>query len=1203
MQLKQIEIKGFKSFADRTLIHFNSNMTGIVGPNGCGKSNTVDAIRWVLGEQKSKALRLEKMDNVLFNGTKKRPAAGRAEVSLTFENTRNLLPTEFSTVTVTRILYRSGESEYRLNDVRCRLKDISNLFSDTGISSDSYAIIELKMIDEILNDNEDSRRRLFEQAAGISKYKLRKKETMQKLNATDADLARVEDLLFEIEANLKTLEKQAKKTERYYKLREQYKELAVELSLYHLGDYALSRERLTQQQESETDRKIGLDATIASLEARTESDKTIAISRERALAAQQKEVNILIGQLRDNEARKGLLAQNIRFSGEKKQQLTQQITAAEILIESLRREVGHLEWDKNGEEKRLQNAVSDTETLRQKADTARKQHQQARSELDRLNDLHRKAELNVFDLEKQIAVQQTQLDNLHREQNNHLRQSENQTQEITQWQQQLSNCEKERQKHEQTLQGYSDEEEEIREQMALAERSIEQQRRYIADLHRQSDAKNNELKLTKSLVDSLEGFPDSIKFLQTNKDWSSQNIPLLLDLINCPDEYKASIENYLKPYLNSYIVANTADALQAINILDKHQKGKAQFLVLEDLAPNPQQADQTNPTNQANINIANATLQSALAVVSVAPEYQALLNLLLHKVYIASNNDIDALYRQLNTDIAPNTNTIEQLIIIDQAGKQMRGKGWLSGGSVGSFEGKRIGKRQQLIQLERDIAQLANTLQGQEQKIQHQQQQLSQLQKRLQATLQLAQFQRQEINKTQQQNTQLKTKIGSAQRFIDDGANHIAQIQQRIAKQNNHITQLQQQLDEARERQNSDTEAIAQAEQSFRQAQHQLTQANQAFNEQNIEYHKQQNRLNTIVQQLDFKTRQLTDTQQQQQHNQTQLAQTEQELQSTEIQQQQISDQLIAQYTKHTAEEETLRDIETAYYQIRGSLDEQEKELRRQQKTKEQCDSLLQQIHEQLNRLDLQFLSVKERLSIEFKIELNSLKDRQPNPDLNREEVESRVSKQKQQLDNYGEINPLAIEAYNEIKERYDFIVAQREDLSKAKKSLLQTIKEIETVATEQFMTAFNQARQNFIHVFRSLFTEEDQCDLLLVEPNNPLESAIDIIAKPKGKRPQSINQLSGGEKSLTALAMVFSLYLLKPAPFCILDEVDAPLDDNNVSKFTRIIRQFSSDSQFIVVTHNKNTMAAVDIIYGVTMHEEGVSRVVPVDFSTLWST
>ena len=1193
MQLKQIEIKGFKSFADRTLIHFNSNMTGIVGPNGCGKSNTVDAIRWVLGEQKSKALRLEKMDNVLFNGTKKRPAAGRAEVSLTFENTRNLLPTEFSTVTVTRILYRSGESEYRLNDVRCRLKDIANLFSDTGISSDSYAIIELKMIDEILNDNEDSRRRLFEQAAGISKYKLRKKETMQKLNATDADLARVEDLLFEIEANLKTLEKQAKKTERYYKLREQYKELAVELAVYHLGDYALSRERLTQQQQTETDRKIGLDATIASLEAQTESDKTIAISRERALAAQQKEVNVLIGQLRDNEAQKGLLTQNIRFSSEKKQQLTQQIAAADVLIESLRREVGHLEWDKNGEEKRLQNAVSDTEILRQKADTTRKQHQQARSELDRLNDLHRKAELNVFDLEKQIAVQQTQLDNLHREQNNHLRQSENQTQEITQWQEQLISCEKERQKHEQILQSYSDEEEEIREQMALANRSIEQQQRYIADLHRQSDAKKNELKLTKSLVDSLEGFPDSIKFLQTNKDWNGQNIPLLLDLINCPDEYKASIENYLQPYLNSYIVANTAAALHAINLLDKHQKGKAQFLVLDDLTHNPQQAD------QANINIAaNATLQSALAVVSVAPEYQALLDLLLHKVYIASTNDIDALYRQLNADIAPNT--AEQLIIIDQTGKQMRGKGWLSGGSVGSFEGKRIGKRQQLIQLERDITQLANTLQEQEQKKQQQQQQLSQLQKQLQTTSQLVQFQRQEINKTQQQNTQLKTKIGSAQRFIDDGANQISQLQQRIAKHDTNIAQLQQQLSKAREQQNSDTEAIAQAEQLFRQAQHQLTQANQAFNEQNIEYHKQQNRLNTIAQQLDFKTRQLADTQQQQQHNQTQWTQTEQELESTEIQQQQISDQLIAQYTKRTAEEETLRDIETAYYQIRGSLDEQEKELRRQQKTKEQCDALLQQIHEQLNRLDLQFLSVKERLSIEFKIELNSLKDRQPNPDTTREELETKVSKQKQQLDSYGEINPLAIEAYNEIKERYDFIVAQREDLSKAKKSLLQTIKEIETVATEQFMAAFNQARQNFIHVFRSLFTEEDQCDLLLVEPNNPLESAIDIIAKPKGKRPQSINQLSGGEKSLTALAMVFSLYLLKPAPFCILDEVDAPLDDNNVSKFTRIIRQFSSDSQFIVVTHNKNTMAAVDIIYGVTMHEEGVSRVVPVDFSTL---
>lgn len=1196
MQLKQIEIKGFKSFADRTLIHFNSNMTGIVGPNGCGKSNTVDAIRWVLGEQKSRALRLDKMENIIFNGTKKRPAAGRAEVSLTFENTRNLLPTEFSTVTVTRILYRSGDSEYRLNDVRCRLKDISNLFSDTGISSDSYAIIELKMIDEILNDNDDSRRRLFEQAAGISKYKLRKKETMQKLTATDADLSRVEDLLFEIENNLKTLEKQAKKTERYYKLREQYKELAIELALHHLGEYTTTKERLTTQYQIETDRRIAIEAGIATIEADTEQQKTTAITRERALAEQQRHVNQLIGQLRDAEAKKNLLAQNNQFLTEKSTQLTAQIANADALIETLRQETEHLQWDKTAEEKRLQEAVDLLDTLRKTTDTTREKHRQARANLDQLQEIHRRAELSVFDLEKQIAVQQSQRDNLLREAQNNQIKFQSQSEEIAEWQRNLQNTETERRNHDQRLLDYIAEEEELRETIAVAERSIEGQRQRSTDLNRQLDAKRNEFKLTKSLVDSLEGFPDSVKFLKTTKEWNAQDNPLLLDIINCPDQYKAAIENYLKPHLNNYIVQTPQDAAAAIALLDKTQKGKAQFFVLQDLqtnATNQQQLPNNPPTNNAA-----PPIVAALSVVTVATTYQPLLDLLLRNVYIvdatAPNNLLDHLADWHIQHLPPDA------VLISSDGKQIRGYALFSGGSVGSFEGKRIGKRQQLAQLERDIDKLSTESATTEQQIHTARQQLTQQQNTLKSKTQLINFQRQELHKTQNRATQWKEKINSAQRFMDDSSTQNTSLKERIQRAETAIADLQTRLSIAQSQQSSDTTAIAAAENLFRQAQHDLNQANQTFNEQNIEYHKQQNRLSSIVQQLGFKEKQLHDTAQQHTNNQAALQQTRADLAATTTENQTIAESLHQLYAERSGQEETLRDIENAYYAIRGTVEEQEKELRRQQKNKEQCDALINAINEQLNRLELQFLSIKERLSIEFKVALADLKNRQPSPELTREDLELKVGKQKQQLETYGEINPLAIEAYNEIKERYDFIIAQREDLANAKKSLLQTIKEIETVATEQFMTAFNQARENFINVFRSLFTDEDQCDLILVNPNNPLESAIDIIAKPKGKRPQSINQLSGGEKSLTALAMVFSLYLLKPAPFCILDEVDAPLDDTNVTKFTNIIRRFSADSQFIVVTHNKNTMAAVDVIYGVTMHEEGVSRVVPVDFSAI---
>src|SRR5918998_6871496 len=283
MRLKNLEIKGFKSFADKTVLHFDEGITGIVGPNGCGKSNIVDSIRWVIGEQKISHLRSENLESLVFNGSKTRSASGLAEVSLTFENTRNLLPTEFNTVTVTRKFYKSGESEYRLNDVNCRLKDIQNLFMDTGVSTDSYAIIELGMVDEIIKDKENSRRRMLEQAAGITIYKTRKKEAKNKLEATEQDLARIEDLLFEINNQLKTLENQAKKAEKYYEIKKEYREVSIELAKAALEGFNLTFRSLNEQYEAETDRRTLLDSQIATAEAALEQEKTGFIEKEKAL--------------------------------------------------------------------------------------------------------------------------------------------------------------------------------------------------------------------------------------------------------------------------------------------------------------------------------------------------------------------------------------------------------------------------------------------------------------------------------------------------------------------------------------------------------------------------------------------------------------------------------------------------------------------------------------------------------------------------------------------------------------------------------------------------------------------------------------------------------------------------------------------------------------------------------------------------------
>jgi chromosome segregation protein len=322
MQLTKLEIKGFKSFGDKITINFNEGITAIVGPNGCGKSNVVDSIRWVLGEQSTRMLRSEKMDNVIFNGSKSRKPANLAEVSLSFDNTKNILPTDFSQVTLTRRLFRTGESEYRLNDVQCRLKDITDLFLDTGIGADSYSIIELKMIDEIITNKEGSRRNLFEEASGISKYKLRKKQTFTRLKETEADLERVQDLLFEIEKNLKTLENQAKKTERYYRLKEQYKSLSIVLASFRIASFTQSLARIEEQEQKHRAEKSAIVTNIDTIEAFLQQQKLDSLTKEKNLATQQKATNEYVARIRAYESEKKLKNEQLKFQQDKEARLT-----------------------------------------------------------------------------------------------------------------------------------------------------------------------------------------------------------------------------------------------------------------------------------------------------------------------------------------------------------------------------------------------------------------------------------------------------------------------------------------------------------------------------------------------------------------------------------------------------------------------------------------------------------------------------------------------------------------------------------------------------------------------------------------------------------------------------------------------------------------------------------------------------------------
>jgi len=1172
VRLKSLEIKGFKSFADKTVVNFDDNVTGIVGPNGCGKSNIVDSIRWVIGEQKISHLRSENLDSLVFNGSKSRSASGLAEVSLTFENTKNLLPTEFSTVTITRKFYKSGESEYRLNDVQCRLKDIQNLFMDTGVSTDSYAIIELGMVDDLIKDKENSRRRMLEQAAGISIYKTRKKEAKLKLDATELDIARIEDLLFEINNQLKSLENQAKKAEKYYEVKKEYREVSVELAKAALESFNITYKELNAQNDSETDKRIKLEAEIAGDEATLEQDKVVFIERERELQAMQYAFNEMLQNLRTKENEKNLAAQRLDHLKEREAGLQDFLQKAEGQQQGIEESIAFTGTQLEEEGQLLEGMNEQLMQLRNEMDAKRVVMDEKRIALDGLRSGYQQVQRNQFEAEKKVVIADTSIQNLSRA----IQQIDDDKVQRDQQRKHLADelhlRERELNIKRTDLDQLQKHQDYTKDQILQTQALLETLRSNLADESRRLDSKKNEHDLLKSLIDSMEGYPESVKFLHNNQGWN-HTAPILSDIIYVKEEYRTALENVLEPYLSYYVVNNLHEGLQAVHLLDEHKKGKANFFLLDAV-----------DGNELNYSHSLEGAIHALSVIEVEDRYRRLAEHLLSNVFIAENEEA-----------LQNSNGF---VVIEKNGRYVKGKYSLTGGSVGLFEGKKIGRAKNLEKLQEEILSQNAVVELLKEEIQERHNEVIAFNEDLREyAVKNTEIEIQELtnqvfslhnklenlhalqNQSQQRQEDLQAQIQQTQNSVEATRNDLKWLSEELVI---HAAKL------------NEGEAIFKNEEGF------YNEANRQYNEYNLLVTKQQSKMAALKQELDFKNNQLNELKQQIENNTSQLLDTRQQIEQCIEQLEQVEDELFSMMKSKEDEERKLNEADQAYYNFRNELSEKESLLRHKVKDKEQVEHFLAEIKDKLNDVKLQLAGMKERLHVEFRIQLEDILDEARVNEMTVDELQEKTDRMKKRLENLGEVNPTAIEAFTEMKKRYEFILEQKNDLVSAKESLLQTIQEVEATANQKFLETFHLVRENFLRVFKSLFTEDDQCDLILENPENLAETGIDVIAKPKGKRPTSLTQLSGGERTLTATALLFAIYLIKPAPFCILDEVDAPLDDANVGKFTNMIREFSGNSQFIIVTHNKMTMSAVDVIYGVTMQEPGVSRLVPVDFRSL---
>jgi chromosome segregation protein len=1189
MRLTRLEIKGFKSFGDRVVINFDEGITGIVGPNGCGKSNVVDAIRWVLGEQKTKALRSDKMENVIFNGTKNRKPSQMAEVSLTFDNTKNLLPTEYSKVTITRRYYRSGESEYELNGVPCRLKDINNLFLDTGIASNSYAIIELKMIDELLNDKEGSRRALFEEAAGISKFKKRKKETLKKLEETNADLERVKDLLFEIEKNLKSLERQAKQAERYFALKEEYKKLSLRLGRQTISQYTDRFLGLHRQLQDEQDRKIALDAQLAEKEALSEEAKTSLISREKLLSSRQKTLNEHVGKIRQVESDKKIKNERLRYLNDKRDTLLEQLQNDRQSHERAAFSINSLSQERSVADQLVAEARLLLDELKEAYEEQKSITNNLREEASLANNQQRQLQEQTFKLNKSLEIKQVQYSSLRQELEKNQQEGSQHSSSLSQFEDKLADVQEEVVDKEELLNQLRSEETDLQQQLTALETSLQQNRELLANDRRQLDARQNEYNLTKSLVDNLEGFPEAIRYLKKKTDWG-KNVPLLSDIIACSEEYRIAIETFLEPWMNHYVVDNWQQALEATTLLNTAARGRAQFFVLDALqhaAPASGSSEAGGPAaGDPAVENAPAGCIPALSVVEADAKYAALTAHLFTDTYITLTDD--------NFELKEGS-----FSIISKSGRLIKRRYSLLGGSVGMFEGKRIGRAKNLEKLQVEIQQLQVEVSRLEKLQQEQHTELG----RLKSSTRRQQIETtsRELSILQQELVQVRTRHEQLMQLLNNQATRQEDMRQQMELLQEEIADIAPEATAVAERLQTLEERSIQLQDDLNLQNEALAVKSSRFNQQNILFHQQENKLNSLLQEISFKEQSLQSSQERISRNNTALADTESEIEGL-MQRSELGDEeLLTMYAEKESIEAGVNEAERHYYEVRGLIDTLEKEARELQRRRESSQALIMELQNRQNEYKLQLTSVKERLSVEFNVDAEQLMEQSAEEELLSEaELQQEVRSVREKIEKIGPINPMAMEAYQEILERHQFITAQRDDLVTAQDSLMETMHQLDSAAQEAFLSAFYQIKEHFIRVFRSLFTEEDDCDLRLTDPDNPLETTIDIIAKPKGKRPLTINQLSGGEKTLTATSLLFSIYLLKPAPFCIFDEVDAPLDDANIDKFNNIIRKFSQESQFIIVTHNKRTMASTDIMYGVTMLEQGVSRVVPVDLREL---
>lgn len=1227
MYLKTLEIQGFKSFADKTVFEFAQGVTGIVGPNGCGKSNVVDAIRWVLGETSAKALRGGEMADVIFNGTEKRKPLGMAEVTLTMADCEESLKVDFNEVAITRRVFRDGRSEYRLNGTLCRLRDIHDLFMDTGIGRTAYSIMAQGQIDQILSSKPEERRAVFEEAAGITKFKREKKDALRKLEYTEANLLRVSDVLAEQERRMNSLKRQVAKARRFQSLSTDYRVLDTHLAHKRYTEITAERAELTTSIRSLDAQDSHLSRQLPEKEELVSEARSAARLFESELAELRQQLNQHQNALASAEARmafnnerkselEGRISQNHSDIAATREKLAQQefdFTAANEALDQLNRRIAEQEIELD----KLQERTVTAREARANLETAlRASRGEANTCQNLIASMQAKIESALAQLEgnreraRQLAEEEQRL-NLGVEE--HIAQQTNIAALVSETGAQLTELEEAFQSAERAYQH-------TRGDLDAARTAATESNKILAQRSARLDA-------VKQLVASGEGFAKGTQNLLKGLDAPDEFKPsidgVLATFIQADDSAARAIEAALGAKLQTVLVSDSAVAETLIQRLTEKKLGQAAIL--------PKNLIPKAAGTQIETLPSGATAW-ALDKVKSEPQVAAIIEQLLEKTLIVPDL---ATALKLRNDYST-------LTFVTLAGETLSPEGTIQGGAASGASTSLLERQNEVRSLETEVAALrqadeeartrVTTLESQleaqreavevsRERLQRQKVELSTLQGQLSlATREVENFNTR-IENVRWERSELDKRENAAADSRQHLESELASSRDRLAAIEDQTRSLQSQSDSAVSSEQELSAALNElrtqlavekrakqaAEEQQRPMEARLSELREiairreaeiANFTQRIEAAAEENV--SLINQAEDHRIEAEDLQQVLSEKAAGRGELIKAIEEAEVQLSAIRKQLAATNEQKGREEiaatkldlrlENLMDSTEDRHQITLATFEPDAHLllstlaSRKARNASGADETDPEVAEESSA------SADQKSSI-----LNHQSSIDPLPDIPGEPnwsfVESLVHDLKRKIESMGPVNVDAIEEYDELEERHNFLRNQHDDLVNSKTELLAVIERINEETQRRFAETFAQVRLNFREMFKELFGEKGQADLTLIDESDPLESGIEVIAKPPGKKLQSITLLSGGERSMTAVALLFSIYMIKPSPFCVLDELDAPLDESNIGRFVKVLDRFIDRSQFIIVTHSKRTMARADVMYGVTMEEFGVSK------------